>query len=320
MRVLEVPTGHILIKDGYECISLADYGKEANMFARFLGLTKRINTVAHKEMLPLEEKWFITISTQYGCSMGCTFCDVPKVGVGTNIKYSELLHQVKIAHDLHPEVIEGKRLNIHFARMGEPTWNNDVLSAAYRLKQLYRHQFQVVHPVISTMMPRRNSYLYPFLKDWMFLKNEYYCGEAGLQLSINSTNEAQRSVMFNNNQLHLEDISKLTRLLVARTGIQGRKITLNFALGNYEIDAQQLRDLFDPEYFLVKLTPMHITDAVVENGVNWVQDPYLVEEELHAAGFDVIIFIPSEEGRITCGNAILSGSLPDVDYKENTDA
>ena len=43
------------------------------------------------------------------------------------------------------------------------------------------------------------------------------------------------------------------------------------------------------------------------------------EESLKSAGYDVIVFVPSIEedlGRITCGNAILSGTLPDVPYKE----
>ena len=40
---------------------------------------------------------------------------------------------------------------------------------------------------------------------------------------------------------------------------------------------------------------------------------------LKNAGFDVIVFVPSYDedlGLITCGNAILSGSIPKVDYIE----
>ena len=36
-------------------------------------------------------------------------------------------------------------------------------------------------------------------------------------------------------------------------------------------------------------------------------------------GFDVLIFVPSSDedgGRITCGNAILSGSHPECKYSE----
>ncbi len=43
-----------------------------------------------------------------------------------------------------------------------------------------------------------------------------------------------------------------------------------------------------------------------------------VERNLIKEGFDVLVFIPSsdeDEGRITCGNAILSGTLPECEYK-----
>lgn len=44
-----------------------------------------------------------------------------------------------------------------------------------------------------------------------------------------------------------------------------------------------------------------------------------IEEELKKVGFDVLVFIASEYedlGRITCGNAILSGTLPECPYEE----
>jgi len=43
-----------------------------------------------------------------------------------------------------------------------------------------------------------------------------------------------------------------------------------------------------------------------------------VESDLKDVGYDVIVFVPSleeDEGMITCGNAILSGRLPTIDYK-----
>ena len=86
-----------------------------------MGLSRQIDSVKHQKMLPLSEKWVVTISTQYGCSSGCVFCDVPKVGPGINATYNDLLNQVKSALALHPEITHTQRLNIHFARMGEPT-------------------------------------------------------------------------------------------------------------------------------------------------------------------------------------------------------
>ena len=125
-RNLSVPTGNILIAEGekgrdLEFLSIGDYGKGHNVKASFLGLNDEIAGVPNGTIMPLEEKWVITISTQYGCSMACKFCDVPKVGQGINVTFNDLSNQVIEALKLHTEVEATKRLNIHYARMGEPT-------------------------------------------------------------------------------------------------------------------------------------------------------------------------------------------------------
>jgi 23S rRNA (adenine2503-C2)-methyltransferase len=94
-RHLKVPTGDILVVQGQkgslELLSLGDYGKDANLKCAALGLDRDIEKVEHQALLPLEEKWVITVSTQYGCSMGCTFCDVPLVGPGKNATEKDLI-------------------------------------------------------------------------------------------------------------------------------------------------------------------------------------------------------------------------------------
>ena len=85
-KKIVVPTGEIYTAIGekgmLEFLTVGDYGKNANIKADFLGITRDLNGVPNGEPMPLTEKWVITISTQYGCSMGCKFCDVPKVGIG----------------------------------------------------------------------------------------------------------------------------------------------------------------------------------------------------------------------------------------------
>lgn len=321
-KIIQVPTGKIAIATGakgrlLEFLCVADYGKAANIKADFLGLPEEVMEVPHQEMLPLTEKMVVTISSQYGCSMGCEFCDVPKVGPGVNVTYKDLMNQISSAMHMMDNH-NGKRLNIHFARMGEPTFNKHVLAASVDLKQMYEHSFETVHPVVSTMMPRKNKELFNYLCEWMRIKNEVYGGEAGLQLSINSTNNEERETMFSGSSLDFDSVGALVKALVEEHKPVGRKITLNFALANYEIDPAKLLQYFDPEHFLCKITPMHITHAVHDNEVRFVQDYRPVEAELKAAGYDVIVFVPSHEedmGRITCGNAILSGSMPEVEHK-----
>jgi 23S rRNA (adenine2503-C2)-methyltransferase len=312
----KTPTGHICIMNGelglpIEFLSLGDYGKEKNVKADFLGLANDINGVPHGDLLPLEKKWVITISSQYGCSMSCKFCDVPKVGPGKNATLYDLLAQVHNALSLHPEVNKADRINLHYARMGEPTWNEDVIRSAKILKETFDKKGWGFHPVVSTMMPAGNESLFPFIQDWIYLKNDFD-GNAGLQISINTTDERIRKATMPN-AMDLKGISALMKK--SRETPLGRKIALNFALTDAPIDAKYLRELFDPRYFMCKITPMHNTRAVVEN--NMMTDggydfyyPYKqVEEALKENGFDVIVFIPSkeeDESRITCGNAILA--------------
>ena len=248
---ISVPTGDILIVKGdygkLEMLSIGDYGKDVNLKADCLGLTRKPKPVRHTSMLPLEEKWVITISTQYGCSMACGFCDVPKVGPGRNASKRDLIRQVLTGIHLHPEVKSTKRLNIHFARMGEPTWNTSVLDVTEWFKKHIDLDYHI-HPVVSTMMPRKNIMLHSFIRKWMYIKNELLEGEAGLQLSINSTDEYERNNMFGGLACTLEEISHIMDGIVPK----GRKITLNFAVAHYVIDPNVLLEYFNPDHYIDK--------------------------------------------------------------------
>ena len=217
MRNIKVPTGNILVVDGengkLECLSLGDYGREKNVKASFLGLNADIQGVSNGDIMPLSEKWVVTISTQYGCSMGCVFCDVPKVGPGRNTTLADLTIQVVAALKVHPEVDSTKRLNVHYARMGEPTFNDNVLTHARGLMKEVRPFVgrSHVHPVVSTMLPKRNKNLCHFLQEWCEIKNYNYRGAAGLQFSINSTSDEQRKFLFNGNSLPLSEIADIGR-------------------------------------------------------------------------------------------------------------
>ena len=328
VKKTEVPTGEIYVAQGekgyLEFLTVGDYGKNANIKADFLGITRELNGVPNGETMPLTEKWVVTISTQYGCSMNCKFCDVPKVGPGKNATYNDLIGQIETALSMHPEITATKRLNIHFARMGEPTWNQDVLQCARDIRKAIRPYIgsSLVHPVVSTMLPKNNKNLIPFLQDWIDIKNYDYRGDAGLQFSINSTDDEQRDYLFSGNSLSLKEISEIGRLLPDPVG---RKYALNFALADDTIiDADKLAELFSPHKFMVKITPLHKTDACEDNdlktsgGYDYFTPYKDKEQALIKAGFDVIVFVPSydeDNGLITCGNAILSGSKIKAEHK-----
>lgn len=330
-KKLIVPTGEIYTAVGekgrlLEFLTVGDYGKNANIKADFLGITRDLNGVPNGKPMPLTEKWVITISTQYGCSMNCKFCDVPKVGPGINVTLNDLNDEVLTAIRQHPEIKHTKRLNIHYARMGEPTWNNAVLAHAATLVRSEIEPYigdSLVHPVVSTMLPKANKGLRAFLHRWVDIKNNVYKGNAGLQFSINSTDNNQREYLFSGNSLSLEEISIIGDILPMPVG---RKYALNFALADDSIiEGEKLAGLFSPDKFMCKITPLHRTASCEKNHIQTSGGydsfvPYKkVEEDLKNHGFDVIVFVPSydeDNGLITCGNAILSGKLPTSKYKE----
>lgn len=330
---IDVPTGSIFIANGelnkqLEFLFVGDYGKNANIKADFLGITKELNGVPNGKIEPLEKKLVVTISTQYGCSMKCKFCDVPKVGAGVNVTKYDLEEQVYLAVK-ESGTSYTKRLNIHYARMGEPTFNPNVISHARSLSPKVRVEdklfglidCEVIHPVISTMCPNNNRHIEEFIRNWIDVKNNYYEGNAGLQLSINSTDENQREYMFSGNTMKLEEISDM---MYKMPNPKGRKYTLNFALADeYIIDEHKLAKLFPADRFICKLTPLHRTKSSKDNNIKTSLGyeeftPYKdVENRLKSVGYDVIVFVPSydeDDGLITCGNAILSGNLPKTKF------
>ena len=92
MKKYPIPTGYLLVGDyekgQLETLSIGDYGKARNVKADFLGYTQRINGVPNGQCLPLSEKWVVTLSTQYGCPMKCTFCDVPNIQFKGNVSFA----------------------------------------------------------------------------------------------------------------------------------------------------------------------------------------------------------------------------------------
>lgn len=260
MKTILTHTGKIYVDTEHklEFLTVGDYGKENNIKANFLGLTKEINGVANTEV-NLSKKWVATISTQKGCPMNCKFCDVPKFGFYGNASIEDMERQIRTIIE-NESVRYTERFNVHFARMGEPTWNQDVLAFGIALKGVVRRcglRADTVHPVVSTMLPRANTKLENFLHVWCSIKNDLYGGEAGLQLSINSTSDKQRLELFDSRSLSLSAISKIADKLPMP---KGRKYTLNFPVTAQTIlDAKELTSLFDKDKFIVKITPIHET-------------------------------------------------------------
>ena len=180
MKTILTHTGKIYVDTEHklEFLTVGDYGKENNIKANFLGLTKEINGVENTAV-DLSKKWVATISTQKGCPMHCKFCDVPKFGFYGNASIEDMDRQIRTIIE-GESVRETDRFNVHFARMGEPTWNDNVLAFGLALRGVVKSAgliAKTVHPVVSTMLPKANNKLRNFLQVWCSIKNEFYNGE-----------------------------------------------------------------------------------------------------------------------------------------------
>lgn len=309
-KITKTHTG-IIISDtdlGIEYLYVGDYGKENNIKADFLGYTKRIEKVANTPV-DIAEKLVVTVSTQKGCCEKCKFCDCHKLNFKGNLSLSELVHEVTGGVALS-KINKGQRLNVHFARMGEPTYNFDVIECARICGEIYKNQFKEFHPVVSTMLPRRNKRLKEFLLKWCELQENNWNGGIGLQFSINTLNENDRNEMFNGMSLSLQEISDLIKELPKP---KERKYTLNFAVtSKCDLNVETMNKYFDKEKCIIKITPIHETKEAVENNFEIVKDFDVYEKfekPLVSDGWNVIVFVPSQEedsDRITCGNSLIA--------------
>lgn len=315
-QITETHTGKIITDTdlNLEYLYVGDYGKENNIKASFLGYDKRIDEVKHHDV-DITDKLVVTVSSQKGCPMNCNFCDCPKLGFKGNATLPELVTEIMSGVALSG-IKHGKRLNVHYARMGEPTFNPNVITSAEYIAKMLGDKnsdvtFDEYHPVVSTMMPKANKNLKEFLHKWVET-GFVYGGEDGfgLQFSINTLDEDDRNAMFRNRSMSLQEISDVIRELPMP---KKRKYTLNFAVtSKSNLDVDLMNKYFDKEKCIVKITPIHETVEAVDEGYEIVKDFDVYEkfeQPLVNDGWDVIVFVPSKEedaDRITCGNSLIA--------------
>ena len=252
------------------------------------------------------QKWIVNVSTQFGCPVGCPFCDAAMAYHGEPTA-DELLAQVRWVLDRHPGEAEScAKLKVHFARMGEPALNDAVIEALERLPSV------VASPglwaCVATTAPRGCEAWFEALRD---VKDRRYRGRFQLQFSVQSTAEQDRA--------RLTPIPHWSLGELAEYGVRfwrpgDRKVVLNFALArNVAFEPEVLAATFDPARFAVKITPVNPTARGAEAGFATVlrsERAAAVERAraaLCARGFDVILSVGEpEEDRIgsNCGQAV----------------
>ncbi len=256
---------------------------------------------------PRRDKWIVNISTQYGCPVRCPFCDAGTRFMG-NISAELMLEQIRRVLERHPPRLRqgcGK-LKVHFARMGEPAFNSDVLKVLQALPDLCANPD--LWACLPTTAPRGQENWFEGL---LRVKRQLYPGRFQLQFSVNATDAAHRRWLMPHPHLSMEEIAAYGE----RFWQPGdRRVALNFALAQgVEFDPAAVLRLFDPLRFAVKLTPLNPTARGRETGLTSVlraTEPHVLDDtvyQLRRGGFEVIVSIgdPREDQvGSNCGQAV----------------
>jgi 23S rRNA (adenine2503-C2)-methyltransferase len=259
--------------------------------------------------LPRERKWVLLISTLFGCPVKCRMCDAGG-GYQGKLSAEQIFAQIDfLVNNRYPQGrIPAEQFKIQLARMGEPALNNAVLKVLDELPN--RYHAPGLMPSLSTIAPAGRE---AFFEQLLTIKSRHYRnGRFQFQFSIHTSDETLRK--------HLIPVPTWSFAQMSAYGQRlhqpgDRKITLNFALaqGN-PVDPQVLLQYFDPDQFLIKITPLNPTHQAKEHGLSSHIDPYKTSHndelisELTSAGYEVILSIGEVEENFigsNCGQYVL---------------
>jgi 23S rRNA (adenine2503-C2)-methyltransferase len=272
--------------------------------------------------IPIEKKWVLIISTLCGCPVDCTFCDAGG-SFRKKLSAEEIFSQIDflIASRFPDRNINTEKFKIQFARVGEPSFNHEVLNVLEDFNKKYSVSNFI--PSLSTIAPEGTALFFDRLLD---IKRKLYEKSFQLQFSLHTTDAEKRDKMI---PVKKWSFGKIAEYAEAFHHPEGKKITLNFALAEgSECDSGILKEYFDPEIFLIKFTPLNPTHKVKRNNlrsyIGSEEKSYKLIDEIKNAGFETLISIGEvEENKIgsNCGQyitkVIKSGVTTDESYSYN---
>jgi 23S rRNA (adenine2503-C2)-methyltransferase len=257
-----------------------------------------------------DQRWILMASTMFGCPVKCRFCDAGGMYLGKPTA-DEILAQIDHMVDRwYPDRrIPAPKFKIQFARMGEPTLNPTVLDVLEALPT--RYEAPGLMPSISTVAPKGAE---SFLERLLDIKNDQYMdGRFQFQFSIHTTDVPLRDWLI---PVRKWDFSEKAAYGERFWRPGDRKLTLNFALAaGMPVDADALLRHFDPQRYLIKITPVNPTFQAQHNELTSSLSPDQNEEcreigaRLAEHGFEVIVSIGElEENQIgsNCGQHVLN--------------
>jgi len=257
--------------------------------------------------LEREKKWVLIVSCLYGCPFSCRLCDAGGSYQGP-LSREEIEFQIDhLVGKRYPDgIIPSEKFKIQFARMGEPALNMAVLDVIAALPS--RLQAPGLLLSLSTIAPAGCD---DFFGRLLELKDDFRAGTFQFQFSLHSSDENKRRELIPARTWSFAEMAAYGRRFY-RPG--DRKITLNFALAEgFPLQADPLLACFDPDLFLIKITPVNPTLRAQANDLrpvfNEVRRNEDIVGELQRAGYDVLVSVGEiEENAIgsNCGQFIRS--------------
>jgi len=294
---------NVFAKSGREDLALVYLANFNNKSDRCIELVESL-----EPGVPRNKKWVLIISTLFGCPVKCSMCDAGTSYKGKLTK-EELLNQIDflITKKFPDRIVPVEKFKIQFARMGEPALNNNVLDVLEELPCLY--DAPGLMPCISTVAPANRE---KFFLKLINIKNKHYSnGKFQMQFSIHSTDPNQRDELIPFKKWDFSEISGFGNSYYKKGD---RKIALNFALAkNVKIDPDILLSYFDPDKYILKITPVNPTYSAVKNHLGSYittdnPDENQIINTLKTAGYDIVLSIgPLDENNIgsNCGQNLM---------------
>lgn len=260
-----------------------------NIASVYMMKTKRGSVETVVSIPQGSRKFVLILSTLFGCPVKCSFCDA-SISYRGKLNTYELIRQFEhIVEEYSEGYIKGfEKFKVQFSRMGEPAFNMNVIKAMTYIMEKYPKLKPVIS--LSTICPSNCD---NFFSSFNELTSFYGAGhDFQIQFSVHTTDEEQRDKLIPVKKMHFNEMAQLGIKLSRNTG---KQILLNFALHDSTIlNAEKLRMYFDPENFIIKLTPVNPTQkarenniAVTETGMQWEKYRPIIES-VRKHGFDII--------------------------------
>ncbi len=206
---------------------------------------RKQNTLDELDYGDRTQRWMIGISTMSGCPVKCGFCAAGKLKKTRVLTAGEIIEQIAFVLHKNPQYNfhQAQEHKINYTRLGEPFLNIDNVREAIETTDRY---YPGTHHYISTIGIKGSDF--SWIKD-----------NITLQISLHSLDEERRNAL-------IPFPRKMSTKELGQIRINSNlKTTVNLTLvDEKDWDIKRLRELFDPKFFFIKISPINpncVSDA-----------------------------------------------------------